>query len=130
MSTIRVAKADENDFERVYNLLRPLQLLFGNKWSDEESWSEWDDDDPDKLELLKIRKAVADEEGYDPEDVDNRLVLFEFIKRRYKKADCGCWQRVVMSAECLIDSVCDPQKDYLDWHPYLVRATADSMLGE
>lgn len=130
MATMKVAKADDNDFERVYNFLNPLQSLFGNKWSDEDSWSEWDDDDPDKLELLKIRQEVADEEGYTLEDVDNRLVLFEFIKRRYKKADCGSWQRVVMAAECLIASVCDPHKDYLDWHPYLYRATDNSMLGE
>ena len=49
---ITIAKASKNDFEKVYNLLSPMEELFNNRWSNEESWTEWDDDNEDKLELL------------------------------------------------------------------------------
>ena len=58
---ITIAKASKNDFEKVYNLLSPMEELFNNRWSNEESWIEWDDDNEDKLELLAIRKEIAEE---------------------------------------------------------------------
>lgn len=58
---ITIAKASKNDFEKVYNLLSPMEELFNNRWSNEESWTEWDDDNEDKLELLAIRKEIAEE---------------------------------------------------------------------
>lgn len=79
---LTIAKASKEDFEKVYNLLQPMEELFNSHWSNEEEWTEWDDDDKDKKELLAIRKEIAEEEHYYEEDVDNRLVLFEFIKRR------------------------------------------------
>ena len=62
---ITIAKASKNDFEKVYNLLSPMEELFNNRWSNEESWTEWDDDNEDKLELLAIRKEIAEEEYCD-----------------------------------------------------------------
>lgn len=45
----KIAKASEKDFEKVYNLLQPMEELFNSHWSNEEAWTEWADDDPDKL---------------------------------------------------------------------------------
>lgn len=125
-----IAKASEKDFEKVYNLLQPMEELFNSHWSNEEAWTEWADDDPDKLELLAIRKEIAEEEHYYEEDVDNRLVLFEFIKRRMRLCGCNNWLRVVIAAECLIDTFCDPQESSLAWRPDLKRAMDYTMLGE
>lgn len=119
---ITIAKASKNDFEKVYNLLSPMEELFNNRWSNEESWTEWDDDNEDKLELLAIRKEIAEEEYCDEDEVDNRLVLYEFIKRRMRLCGCSNWQRVVTAAECLIDIFCDPQESCLAWRPDLKRA--------
>ena len=55
---ITIAKASKNDFEKVYNLLSPMEELFNNRWSNEESWTEWGDDNEDKLELLAIRMGA------------------------------------------------------------------------
>lgn len=127
---LTIAKADKEDFEAVYNLLVPMEELFNSHWSNEEDWVEWDDDDEHKKELLKIRKEVASDEHCEEYEVDNRLVLFEFIKRKMR--DCGCseWRRVVTAAECLIDTFCDPNVDYLAWRPDLERAIDNSILGE
>lgn len=127
---ITIAKASKNDFEKVYNLLSPMEELFNNRWSNEESWTEWDDDNEDKLELLAIRKEIAEEEYCDEDEVDNRLVLYEFIKRRMRLCGCSNWQRVVTAAECLIDIFCDPQESCLAWRPDLKRAMDNTMLGE
>ena len=45
---------------------------------------------------------------------------------------CGCsnWQRVVIAAECLIETFCDPQEDFLSWRPDLERVRDYTMLGE
>lgn len=35
-----IAKASEKDFEKVYNLLQPMEELFNSHWSNEEAWTE------------------------------------------------------------------------------------------
>lgn len=57
-----IAKASTDDFEKVYNLLSPMEELFNSKWCNEEGWTEWDDGDEDKQELLAIRKEIAKDE--------------------------------------------------------------------
>lgn len=119
---LTIAKATPSDFEAVYNLLRPMENLFNSHWSNEEDWEDWDDDNADKIELLKIRKQIAREEDYSEIDVDNRVILFEFIKCRMKKCACSEWNRVVMAAEICLDTFCDPNVDHLAFKPELVEA--------
>lgn len=114
-----IAKASKDDFEKVYNLLSPMEELFNSKWCNEEGWTEWDDDDENKQELLAIRKEIAEDEYCEEDEVDNRLILYEFIKRRMRRCGCSNWQRVVIAAECLIDTFCDPQESSLCWRPDL-----------
>ena len=61
---LTIAKASKEDFEKVYNLLQPMEELFNSHWSNEEEWTEWDDADKDKKELLAIRKEIAEEEHF------------------------------------------------------------------
>ncbi|MDY5354384.1 MAG: hypothetical protein SPG69_10270 [Bacteroides pyogenes] len=127
---MRIGKASKDDFEKMYNLLLPMENLFNRHWYNEDEWMEWDDANKDKQELLAIRKELAEEEDCDEEDVDNRLVIYEFVKRRMKECGCGEWQRIVCAAESLIDTFCDPQDDCLAWRPDLERAMDNVMLGE
>lgn len=39
---LTIAKASKEDFEKVYNLLQPMEELFNSHWSNEEEWTEWD----------------------------------------------------------------------------------------
>lgn len=121
---LRVAKADEEDIKSTREFLQACELFWDSRpaysfVSKEDQWLSWENDDPEKMELLKIRKRISEEDGVDEEDVDNRLVLFEFIKRRYKKADSS-WGRVIMAADCLIDNCCDPMQSHLAFYPGFV----------
>ena len=123
---MKVAKADKDDFERVWNFFIPVEALFDNRHGcyHDEDWRDWDDDDEDKKELLEIENQLREEEGEDIWGrVDNRLVLFEFIKRRFQAAEyCGGIGRILTDAETLIESVCDPDLDYIEYRPEIKKA--------
>ena len=75
-----IAKASKDDFEKVYNLLSPMEELFNSKWCNEEEWTEWDDGDEDKQELLAIRKEIAEDE-YCEEDQESCLAWRPDLER-------------------------------------------------
>lgn len=78
-----------------------------------EEWKSWDDDDEDKALCLRIQKDIAEEEGLSLSDVDSRIIAYEYLKRKYSNR----LQHVVMSADVMIDNVCDPTGSCLDFHP-------------
>lgn len=128
MSGLKMAKANPEEFERTMKFVNIMEALFeSNPYSlmeSETSWREWDDDDEDKQLLLEIEKEVLEEDGdcWDGRP-DNRLVLFEFIKRKWKEANySGSFGRIIMDAEVLIDNACDPDLDYLEWKPEIKEA--------
>lgn len=121
MPSIRVGKASPKDIEITNDFLHACEQFWDNRrrysLSDLESeWEDWDDEDEDKIALLKIRKELAQELGYSECDVDNRLIVYEFLKQKYKKAD-NRWGRVVMAADVLIDNCCDPTETHLAFYP-------------
>lgn len=119
---MKVAKADKEEFDGVYSFINIMDSLFdGRFFSHEESWRDWDDDDEDKQLLMKIESELRDEwEGY---DIFNDLILFEFIKRKWNSVNyCGSFGRIVTDAEVLIDNVCDPNLDYLEYKPDIKEA--------
>jgi hypothetical protein len=66
--------------------------------------------------FLKIEKELEREFG--DYHFFNDMILFEFIKRKWKNTNyCGSFQRIVTDADCLIDNVCDPDLDYLEFKP-------------
>lgn len=128
MSGLKMAKANPEEFERTMKFVNIMEALFeSNPYSlmeSETSWREWDDDDEDKQLLLEIEKEVLEEDGdcWDGRP-DNRLVLFEFIKRKWKESNySGSFGRIIMDAEVLIDNACDPDLDYLEWKPEIKEA--------
>jgi len=115
---MKVARADKEEFDNVYNFINIMDELFDSRWcfSQEENWKEWDENDPDKQLIDKIAEEAEREFG-DCYYLNN-LILFEFIKRKWKETNyCGSFQRIVTDAECLIDNVCDPDLDYLEFKP-------------
>lgn len=121
MAGLRVAKASEEDIELTRDFLRLCEAFWDNRASFSfrelaSDWDRWDDEDEDKMELIQIRKNIAEEEGLSESDVDNRLIVYEFLKRHYKKADSS-WGRVIMAADVLIDNCCDPTEGHLAFYP-------------
>ena len=117
-----MAKADDQDFKTTLAFLQACEQMWSKRhfeWNEpDEEWESWDDDDEDKQRFLKIRKRIAEEERISESDVDYRIIVYEFIRSKYKSCDCN-WARVYWAAQILIPDVCDPQKDYLDYSPYL-----------
>ena len=126
MSELKMAKADNEEFEITMGFVRVMEALFESRsfFSNEEDWRNWPDDDEDKKMLLEIEKEVIDEDGtsWDGKP-DNRLVLYEFIKRKWRAANfTGSFGRIIMDAEVLIDNACDPNLDYLEFKPEILAA--------
>lgn len=122
---MKVAKAEKEEFDKVYDFINVMDSLFdGRFWSHEEEWKEWDDDNPNKKLLLKIEEEIRESDGETIWDgVDNRLILYEFMKRKWMEANwCGSFQRIVTNAEVLIDNACDHNLDYLEWNPEIKEA--------
>jgi hypothetical protein len=128
---LRMAKATLEDIDKTRDFLQILEQLFDNRWfcSHDAQWEDWDDEDENKQEIFRIRKRLAFEEGLSESDVDNGLILFEFIKQKYREIDCH-WNRVLGNVDVLIYNACDPQQDTVEWHPYIERALENSILGE
>lgn len=126
MSGLKMAKAGPEEFERTRGFVRVMEALFESRsfFSNEEDWRELDDDDEDKKMLLEIEKEVKEEDGTDWNgDADNRLILYEFIKRKWRQANfSGSFGRIIMDAEVLIDNACDPDLDYLEFKPEIKAA--------
>lgn len=84
--------------------------------SPEENWKDLDEDDEDKLLILKIRKEIAEELGCRKvEDVDDRILMYEFLKIKTAKV-----RSIMLFDTCLrtlIDNVCDPTEDHLAFYP-------------
>lgn len=129
MPGVSLARPSKDDFDRVYSFFRVLDALYASRWDFSHEWIYWDDDDPDKQELLRLRGMLAAEECCDEEDVDSRLVFEAFVRSRISRM-CGAWERVVLSSETLLDYVCDLSSDTVDLHPVVSRALEDAILGE
>jgi hypothetical protein len=118
---MKIAKATNEDMDKTRGFLQTCESIWDNRNRfsfrlSEREWESWDEDDPDYLECLKIRKEISLEEDFEEKHVDGRLVMYEFIMRKYKKADCH-WNRVIMAADVLIDNCCDPTEDHLEFYP-------------
>lgn len=118
---MRVAKASDQDFEKTRSFLQVCESIWDNRGGfslrpSEREWESWDEDDPNYLECIKIRGEIAIEENCHEKKVDGRLVMYEFIMRKYKAADCH-WNRVIMAADILIDNCCDPTEEHLEFYP-------------
>lgn len=118
---MRMAKADEKDFETTLTFMKACENMWDKRpfefHEPAEEWETWDDDDKDKQELLYIKNRFVKELG---EDVDYRIVVYEWIRRKYKECNCN-WARVYWAAHILVPEVCDPQLTYLSYSPFLEK---------
>ena len=97
---------------------------------DESDWEKKLPEDSEEYEwLYRIREEIASETDCKPSRVDNRLVLYEAIVNMYRRCDIH-WNRVLMAADILIDSCCDPCETHLTWHPFIERAVDNGYYGE
>lgn len=77
-----------------------------------EEWESWEDDDPEKIMLQKIKAFIRQNEDMD--DVDGRIVAYEYLRRKYTHG----LSLANLSLHVLMDNCVDPMKDYLDFAPH------------
>lgn len=123
---LTVAKATPDEFDKVWGFLHSMEALFDSRsfFDTEEDWREWDDDDEDKQMLLKFEKEIIESDGscWDGK-ADNRLILYEFMKHKFKEANySGSIGRILLDCQTLIENVCDPDLDYLEFKPGIMHA--------
>lgn len=113
---MRMAKASKEDFNSVHAFMNACELcLEKEKFSfqaPEDNWEDLDDEDEDKQLILRIKKELEEDEG----EVDNRILMYEFLVRKFRQASCD-WRRVYWAADILIDNVCDPTESHLAFYP-------------
>jgi hypothetical protein len=117
---MKIAKADKEDIESTMNFLQAAEMAlerskYGMRCA-ESNWEQLDDDDADMIMIQGIRKRMADDDGCEPHEVDNRLLMYEFLQRKFRAASSS-WRRVVWGCDALIDTFCDPTVDHLESLP-------------
>lgn len=115
---MRVAKASDQDLDSTLSFLQAAEaVLEKEKFSfgiSQENWENWNDDDDDKILILEIKKQIEEFEGYS--DIDNRILMYEFLKRKFTACSTG-FMRVYFAASLLIPEVTDPTESHLAFHP-------------
>lgn len=119
---LRQAKPDEDDYNTTLDFFHACETALERPrfsiGSAYDQWQELDEDDPDRKLIIAIRKRVAEEESMSEKDVDMRIVMYEFLQRKFMRASAS-WRRVYFGGQIMIENACDPTKDYLDWYPGL-----------
>ena len=117
---MKVARADANDLQTTLDFLKVCEenlesgkFSFNNAF---DNWEDLDDEDEDKIAILKLQKVLAEEEGVEVEELDNRILLYEWLSRKFKACSCN-WRRVYWAADILLGCATDPTERCLEWAP-------------
>lgn len=118
---LTVAKAKKSEFKLVWDFVNAMEALFDSRGVFNQPWWEWPKDDKEYKELRKIQKELDCSK-------DDDAILFEFIKRKFQKANySGSFGRILLDCETLIDNCCDPKLDYLEFKPSIMYAERDAL---
>lgn len=117
---LTIAKASKHDIratseflQMAYDVLKKELFSLSIPY---EEWRKWDEDSEDYKLAIKIQKRIAEEEGIDIEDVDDRVVCYELLANKFTKAS-GSYYRVIISADILIDNIVPASSTILEFHP-------------
>lgn len=118
---MRIAKPQEQDIESVRQFTQTCELFLERQKfsfnSPEDGWEDLDDDDDDKIAILKFRKQLAANEDLDEDKIDNRILAYEFLKQKYAHR----LSHILLTAEVLLENCCDPTDTCLAFHPSLYQ---------
>lgn len=123
---MKVAKPSERDFDATYQFLRILENLTRSGWCSSNSvndWTDWDKDDEDYILLNSFKNELLDDEFHllDEDDVDNRFVLWEYIKYFFNKYPSALG-RIIMCADMAMENAFDKNSSTIEWNPKLNKA--------
>lgn len=118
---LKVAAPSNKDFDAVYQFNRICESLTdGRGWYSVKNWKEWDTDDKDYKLLKKIEKKVCEEEDGSPENIDQRIVLWEYVNWFFNYCPSSLL-RVVMCADMAMENAFDKKADCVEWNKKLLK---------
>lgn len=120
---MKIAKCDKEDLEHAHSLRALEDLVAGHFFMDSlNDWRNWPNDDPDRRKMQKCFDYIKDtEDCVSDDEVDPRLVIYEYMKREFTENPSGL-ARVVLAAECALEHFYDPDSDTLEYRPDIDRA--------
>ena len=114
---MKVAKPDQEMFDSVTKFKEACELCIDKPThsftAPESQWKKLAEDDPERQEIELIRSRIASEEGISEKSVDDRILCYEYLKRKYARR---LWH-IIFTAEVLVDNCCDPTDDCLAFRP-------------
>lgn len=116
---MKVVKPSPEEFQSLLIYMNSSELALDSaKFSlqnAQDNWEDLDDEDEDKILIKKLRDKIAQDEGIDIDDVDNRILMYEYLQYHFNKA--FRWRGVYWAAQILLDNIQDPFDDCLAFHP-------------
>jgi hypothetical protein len=113
-----MAKATESDFESTVEFMNAAEsALERGKFSlsyPQDFFEDMDEEDPEYIKIMKIKKRLSKEDGLSIDDVDNRLVMYEYLTEKFAACSCS-WRRMLHGGWTMIDNSCNPNETHLAW---------------
>jgi hypothetical protein len=107
---MKMAKAPKEHIERLRNWLKFNDELC--KIDPESDWDEFKKDWQDDEDFDSIIKHCEDEDG---------RFIYEYYFDYYQSNISHIHMRIIIGFEVLLDNVCDPELDYLDYNSELKK---------
>jgi hypothetical protein len=102
---MRMAKAQQKHVDKLRNFLQFTEELCKIDPTNEFEWDEFKKDWEDQEDFTKIIRHCEDKKGFN----------FEFYMDYYERHISHIHMRVIFGYEVLVDNVCDPDLDYLEF---------------
>jgi len=102
---MRLARPKESDVDTTRDFLSAAESVLERQkfsWAEPQyNWEDWNDDDEDRIYIEKVRKRIAEEDDIEEDKVDNRILMYEFLKHKF--APCSCdFNRVIFGMYAII----------------------------
>lgn len=116
--SLKAAAPSTEDFDSVYQFNRIMNSLTDDRmWrsADESDWKDWDENDEDYKLLKSIEKNVCWSEDVSSEEIDQRLVLWAYVKWFFNNHPSALG-RILMCADMAMENAFNKESDTIEWN--------------
>lgn len=119
-TNMKIAKPTEKDFDRFRAFMNSAEMALEKRayslTSPEDNWiTDLDEDDPEFQMIARIKVLISRNEEIPIDKIDNRIVMYEYLKKMFSKTS-PCWRRVYYLSAGIMPFL-DPSEDHCAFHP-------------
>ena len=121
--SLKIGAPSKKDFDAIYRFRNIIDTLTDSRFygtTDPSSWKEWDETDKDYKLLKKIEKEICEYYDESPDEIDQRVVLWEFVRYFFQHYG-GSINRVIMCADMAMENAFDKKTDVIEWNKKLLK---------